>query len=439
MVAAVDVARVLLWDHMVGAVAWDETRGAATFEFDPDWLDRGLDIAPLMMPLREARRGRTRFQFPHLPPEAFHGLPGLLADSLPDRFGQALINAWLASQGRTPDSFNPVERLCTIGHRGMGALNFEPGLRTGLDRSVPVEIAALVDLAQSVLSERAGLQTNLDADSGDALREIIRVGTSAGGARPKAVLAINDETGEVRSGQVDAPAGFQPWLLKFDGVTGNNLGDPQGYGRIEYAYYLMARAAGLEMMESRLLEENGRSHFLTRRFDRTPDGGRRHLQSLCAVAHLDFNMAGSHAYEQAFQVMRTLRLDYPAAEQMFRRAVFNIVARNQDDHTKNIAFLMDEEGRWSLSPAYDVTWAYNPEGAWTSAHQMTFHGKRGGFTPDDFLVVGREMSIRHPGRVVAEVTDTVRRWPEFAAEAGVPEERSQQIAATHRLDLTPPE
>ncbi|PID81433.1 toxin HipA [bacterium DOLJORAL78_65_58] len=437
MVAPVDVARVLLWGRMVGAVAWDASRAVATFEFDPDWLDLGLDIAPLMMPLREARRGRTRFQFPHLPREAFHGLPGLLADALPDRFGQALINAWLAGQGRDPASFNPVERLCTIGHRGMGALNFEPGLRTGLDRSVPVEIAALVDLAQSVLSERAGLRANLAADSHDALQEIIRVGTSAGGARPKAVLAINDTTGEVRSGQVDAPPGFAPWLLKFDGVADNDLGDPQGFGRIEYAYYLMARAAGLEMMESRLLEENDRAHFLTRRFDRGPDGKRQHLQSLCALAHLDYNMAGSHAYEQAFQVMRALRLDYPAAEQMFRRAVFNIVARNQDDHTKNIAFLMDDDGRWSLSPAYDVTWAYNPQGAWTSAHQMTFHGKRDGFTRADITAVGREMSIRRPDRVLAEITDTVRRWPEFAAEAGVPADRARQIAATHRLELEP--
>lgn len=435
MVAPVDVARVVLWQHQVGAVAWDAGQGAATFEFDPDWLERGLDIAPLMMPLSRARRGETRFRFPHLPRETFRGLPGLLADSLPDRYGQALIDAWLAGQGRNPESFNPVERLCTIGKRGMGALTFEPGLRTGLDRSVPVQIAALTDLAQKVLARRGSLQTNLAADSQEAMREIIRVGTSAGGARPKAVLAINDATGEVRSGQVDPPSGFTPWLLKFDGVQQAGLGDPLGYGRIEFAYYLMARAAGLEMMESRLLEEGERAHFLTRRFDRTAGGERLHLQSLCALAHLDYNLAGSHAYEQAFQVMRSLRLDYPAAEQMFRRVVFNIVARNQDDHTKNIAFLMDGDGVWSLSPAYDVTYAYNPGGAWTATHQMSLRGKRDGFTAADLEAVGREMSIRRPLRLVEEVTAAVARWPEFAREAGVSARKTGAIAATHRMDL----
>lgn len=438
MVAPVDVARVVLWDQQVGAVAWNEDRRTAIFEFHPDWLDEGIDAAPLMMPLREARRGSGRFEFPHLPRDTFQGLPGMLADALPDRYGQALINAWLARQGRAPGSFNPVEKLCTIGGRGMGALTFEPGLRTGMDQSVPVEIAALVELAQGVLNQRQALTTNLADEPGAALQEIIRVGTSAGGARPKAVLAINDTTGEVRSGQVAPPPGFRSWLLKFDGVEVAGLGDPQGFGRIEFAYHHMARAAGLQMTECRLLEENGRAHFLTLRFDRTDKGGRLHLQSLCALAHLDFNMAGSHSYEQAFQVMRTLRLDYPTAEQMFRRIVFNIVARNQDDHTKNIAFLMDAEGRWTLSPAFDVTWAYNPGGAWTSSHQMTFNGKNDEFAAADFESVGHEMSIRHPLRIVDEVTEVVARWRDFAWDAGVDDETISAIAATHRLDLNRP-
>ena len=439
MVGPVETASVNLWGDQVGAVSWSEEARVATFEFTPEWLDRGLDLAPLMMPLAEARRGRTRFQFGNLPEAAFMGLPGLLADSLPDRYGHRLIDAWLARQGRTPESFSPVERLCYIGRRGMGALEFEPALRGPMDRSARVDIDELVALAQSVLSERAGLVGELSDDrphdSADALLNIIRVGTSAGGARPKAVIALNDDTGEVRSGQVDATAGFAHWLLKFDGIKDSGLGDPEGFGRIEYAYYLMAVAAGLSMSECRLLEENDRAHFMTRRFDRM-GGQRLHQQSLCALAHLDFNEAGAHSYEQAFQVMRQLRLPYPEAEQMFRRMVFNVAARNQDDHTKNIAFLMDASGRWRLSPAYDVTYAYNPQGRWTSRHQMSLNGKRDDFTMDDFLTVGREMSIRKAGRIVEEVVEAVAGWGGFAKEAAVPQKQSAAIGGTHRLTIS---
>jgi len=432
VVDKVDTALVKIWGRLAGAVAWDEGRQLATFEYDPDFLDEGLDLAPLRMPWVEARRGQARFNFPGLPRDTFRGLPGLLADALPDQFGNDIIDGWLARQGRTAESFSPVERLCYTGRRAMGALEFEPAVDSKLDKSVPVEVGELVVLARTMLSQRADLQTNLRNDTSDALLDIIRVGTSAGGGRPKAVIAVNDETDEVRSGQVEAPAGFDHWILKFDGVRDSQLGETAGYGRIEYAYYRMALACGIEMTECRLLEEADRAHFMTRRFDR-PEGGRKlHLQSLCAMAHFDFNHAGAYSYEQAFQVMRELRLPYPDAEQQYRRMVFNIIARNQDDHTKNIGFLMDPEGQWRLSPAYDVTYAYNPSGDWTSRHQMTVAGKREGFNREDLLQVGREMSINKPADVVGEVDEAVGRWGEIAGEAGVPGEKVAAIGATHR-------
>ena len=432
MVDKVDTALVKMWDRLVGAVAWDDRRRLATFEFDPDFLDEGIDLAPLRMPWAQARRSQARFNFPGLAFETFRGLPGLLADALPDQFGNSIIDAWLARQGRTAESFSPVERLCYTGRRAMGALEFEPAVAEALDQSVPVEVGELVVLARTMLDARTDLKTNLKADTPGALLDIIRVGTSAGGGRPKAVIAVNDETSEVRSGQVEAPAGFDHWILKFDGVRDSQLGEPAGYGRIEFAYHHMATACDIEMAPSRLLEESDRAHFMTRRFDR-PGGTRKlHLQSLCALGHFDFNTSGAHSYEQAFQVMRELRLPYRDAEQQYRRMVFNILARNQDDHTKNIAFLMDQEGKWRLSPAFDVTYAYNPAGDWTHRHQMTAAGKREGFTREDLLEVGRQMSVKKCADIVVEVGEAVARWPEFAHGAGVPEERSAAIGATHR-------
>lgn len=433
MVTKVDTALVKIWGRLAGAVAWDEGRQLATFEFDPDFLDQGLDLAPLKMPWAEARRSGTRFNFPGLPIPTYRGLPGLLADALPDQFGNDIIDGWLARQGRTAESFSPVERLCYTGPRAMGALEFEPAVETSLDKSVPVEVGELVVLARTMLSQRGDLKVNLHGDTSEALLDIIRVGTSAGGGRPKAVIAVNDKTDEVRSGQVAAPEGFDQWILKFDGVRDSQLGETAGYGRIEFAYYKMALACGIEMTECRLLKEADRAHFMTRRFDR-PGGDRKmHLQSLCALAHFDFNHAGAYSYEQAFQVMRELRLPYDDADQQYRRMVFNIVARNQDDHTKNIAFLMDTEGQWRLSPAFDMTYAYNPAGDWTSRHQMSVAGKREGFTLEDLLTVGRRMSINKPNDILAEVVAAVKRWPEFAETAGVPEEKASAIGRVHRL------
>ena len=433
MVEKVDTALVRMWGRLVGAVAWNDERRLATFEYDPDFLDEGLDPAPLKMPWAQARRSQARFNFPGLGFETFRGMPGLLADALPDQFGNSIIDAWLARQGRTAESFSPVERLCYTGRRAMGALEFEPVVESNLDESVPVEVGELVVLARTMLDDRAGLHANLEADASDALLDIIRVGTSAGGGRPKAVIAVNDATGEVRSGQVEAPEGFDQWILKFDGVRDSQLGETAGYGRIEFAYQLMATACGIEMTACRLLEESDRAHFMTRRFDRPGGAAKLHLQSLCAMAHFDFNAAGVYSYEQAFQVMRELRLSYSDAEQQFRRTVFNIIARNQDDHTKNIAFLMDPDGEWRLSPAFDVTYAHNPTGDWTNRHQMTLAGKRDGFTREDLLAVGREMSIKKSADIIVEVGETVGRWAEFAAAAGVPEERAAAIGGAHRV------
>jgi serine/threonine-protein kinase HipA len=430
------VAAVELWGTRIGAVALSEPSGVAAFEYEPSFLASGVQLAPLMMPLAE-----RVYSFPELPRRTFRGLPGLLADSLPDRFGNNLINTWLARQGRTPESFDAVERLCYTGQRGMGALEFMPAQGPNAQTSGSIQIAELVTLASEILSQQQGLANSfLDPKREEALQTFLRVGTSAGGARAKALIAWNPNTGEVRSGQLDAPAGFSHWLLKFDGVSGNKdkeLEDPHGYGLIELAYSRMARAAQITMSDCRLLEENGRSHFMTRRFDRDDAGNKLHMQSLGALAHFDYNEPGSYSYEQAFLVMRQLQLPMRDLEEQYRRMVFNLVARNQDDHVKNIAFLMDRTGQWSLSPAFDITWSFNPAGDWTATHQMTVNGKRDQFIRADLLAAGRSAQLKR-GRteaIVEEVIAAVRDWPRHAAEAGVPEDRYGEIQASHRLDL----
>ena len=428
------LAEVRLWGRAIGAVSIDDGAMYASFQYTPEFARSGIEVSPLMLPL-----GERVLSFPELAPGTFHGLPGMLADSLPDKFGNALIDAWLAKQGRTPASFNAIERLCYTGTRGMGALEFAPASGPRPTASRTVEIDALVRLASAVLSRRHDLQGSLADDEADhVLRDILRVGTAAGGARAKAVIAWNPATQEVRSGQITAGSGFEHWLLKFDGVTANRdreLYDPQGFGAIEYAYFLMARAAGIRMSECRLLEENGRRHFMTRRFDRTAEGGKLHLQSLGALAHLDFNQAGAHGYEQALQVIRRLGLPMEASEEQFRRMLFNLVARNQDDHVKNIAFLMDKGGRWSLSPAFDIAYSYNPDGEWTARHQMSVNGKRDGFTREDLRACAKSTPMRR-GRAEAlleEVCTAVRRWPEFASAARIPEKTQAAISAQFRL------
>ncbi len=431
------IAEVQLWGRTIGAVSLEQGREVAAFQYAPAFAGSGIELSPLVMPL-----GTRVHAFPALPRNTFHGLPGLLADSLPDRFGNALIDAWLATQGRTPEGFGAVERLCYTGGRGMGALEFAPALGPKPGKSTKIAIDALVQLASEVLTHRNNLQGHFDAAGKEkALRGILQVGTSAGGARAKAVIAWNRATNEVRSGQIAAGEGFDYWLLKFDGVAGNKdkeLEDPKGYGAIEYAYHLMTKAAGITMSECRLLEENGRRHFMTRRFDRLAGGEKLHMQSLCALAHFDFNQAGAYAYEQALLTIRQLKLPMAAVEEQFRRMVFNIVARNQDDHVKNIAFLMNKQGEWSLAPAYDVTYSYNPSGSWTATHQMTLNGKRDGFTLEDFEACAKS-SLMKRGRaktIMYEVQAAVRRWPEFAAEAQLADEWRDSIQGTYRLSLT---
>ena len=430
------VAAVELWGTRIGAVALTDSTGVAAFEYEPAFLASGIQLAPLMMPLEE-----RVYSFPELPRRTFRGLPGLLADSLPDRFGNNLINAWLARQGRTPESFDAVERLCYTGQRGMGALEFMPAQGPSAEASGSIQIADLVTLASEILSQKKGLATSFQEPERErALQTILRVGTSAGGARAKALIAWNPSTGEVRSGQLEAPPGFSHWLLKFDGVSGNKdkeLEDPQGYGLIELAYSRMARAAKITMSDCRLLEENGRRHFMTRRFDRDDAGNKLHMQSLGALAHFDYNEPGSYSYDQAFLVMRKLQLPMRDLEEQYRRMVFNLVARNQDDHVKNIAFLMDRTGQWSLSPAFDITWSFNPAGGWTATHQMSVNGKRDQFTRADLLAAGRSAQLKR-GRAEAiaeEVIAAVRDWPRFGSGAGVPEQQCSQIEASHRLNL----
>lgn len=433
------VAAVELWGTRIGAVALTAPSGVASFQYDPAFLASGIQLAPLMMPLSD-----RIFSFPELSPRTFRGLPGLLADSLPDRFGNNLINAWLARQGRSPESFDAVERLCYTGRRGMGALEFLPAQGPGAEASGAIQLAELVALASAILSRHEDLTTSLSSPEREkALQTILRVGTSAGGARAKALIAWNPDTAEVRSGHLEAPPGFSHWLLKFDGVSGNKdkeLEDPQGYGVIEYAYHKMALAAGITMSDCRLLEENGRRHFMTRRFDRDATGQKLHMQSLGALAHLDYNDPGSSSYEQALLVMHQLDLPVQAIEEQVRRMVFNLAARNQDDHVKNIAFLMDRSGTWSLAPAFDVTWSFNSQGDWTASHQMSVNGKRDQFRRDDLEAIGRVARlVRGRVRAIAlEVLAAVADWPRFASEAGVDEPVQAAIQSTHRLNLLDP-
>ena len=420
----VTLAYINIWGQRAGVVMWNENTESAVFEYEPSFERLGLNLSPILMPLNPHRS----YQFTSISKDTFMGLPGLLADALPDAYGKALLDRWLATIGR---SFaNPVERLCYQGKRSMGALEFEPAQDTFLEKDTRIEIDSLVEVAREALNQKSKLDTNLSQDRKEALINIIKVGTSAGGQRAKAVIAYNEKTQEVRSGQIDAPERFEHWLLKLDGVTNQELGDPKFYGLIEYAYYLMAKDAGIEMMPCRILPENGRSHFMTKRFDRVGGKEKLHMQTLCGIAHYDYKMLRAYSYEQAFLVMRQLRLPYFQAEEMFRRMVFNVVARNQDDHTKNISFLMDKTGKWRLSPAYDVSWSYNPEGKWTSQHQMSINNKWSNFTMDDLLTVASSMNIKSPREIIEKTIDVVAHWPVYAASLGIPKDTIEVINST---------
>jgi len=434
MVEKIDTAIIKLWNVEVGAVSWLDDQGYAVFEFSPDFFQHSWDISPLHMGIEKAMQGERLFSFPSLPKTTFLGLPGLLADALPDKFGNNIISAWLARHGRVTENFSPIERLCYTGKRGMGALEFEPVIIKKYDRPVPVEVSELVKLVQTVMEQRTQLSVNFsdsENENCDAITDILRVGTSAGGARAKAVIALNKK-GDVISGQADVPSDYDYWLLKFDGVTDLELGEPRGYGRIEYAYYLMALAAGISMTECRLLEENGRAHFMTKRFDRI-NKEKIHMQSLCGLAHYDFNQAGAYSYEQVFAIMRQLRMPKSEWIKQYRRMLFNVIARNQDDHTKNIGFIMNKKGKWSLSPAYDVNYSHNPHGRWTNQHQMSINGKRDHFTKEDLIRVGESINIPKPKAIIAEVAHAIENWSTFAKEAGINKTIIEEIGSSHRI------
>jgi serine/threonine-protein kinase HipA len=412
--------------RQIGVAYWDASRRTAIFQYLPEFVRSGVELAPLMMPLREAP-----YQFANRH-ESFSGLPGLLADCLPDVYGNTLIDDWLRQQRRSPEEFSPVERLCYVGNRGMGALEFRPGLRPDRSSAEQVHVGRLVELAAKVLADRKGLTVDLD-EAG--LNEILRVGTSAGGARAKAVVVWNEQTNEVCSGQADAPEGFQHWLLKFDGVSEafDGVRDPQGYGRIEYAYSKMAGAAGINMTECRLYEEGGRAHFMTRRFDRSDDGVKVHCASLFGIAHKPYSAPGTHnhSYENYFDVIDKLKLAPFAKLEAFRRMAFNVLGCNRDDHTKNFGFLLNEEEQWDLSPAYDITYAQNFQpGKWTATQQMSVMGKRENCSREDLITVGRQCSVATLPKLkqaINQVSDALQQWPRFAAEAGVGDEQTTQI------------
>lgn len=425
----ITTAFINIWNKRVGAIAWNTDTGLGAFEFEPSFVTSGLDLSPLKMSVAGAER--RIFSFPELrDTSTFKGLPGLLADILPDKYGKSLINAWLAKNGRPANSMNPVELLCFIGKRGMGALEFEPVVPKTNDTATKIELDSLIHIAQEILSGRQDFNTNFSNDEAKALTDILKIGSSAGGARAKAVIAFNPDTKEIRSGQADAPKGFTHWLLKFDGVTDEQLGTSSGYGRVEMAYHLMAKEAGIEMTECRLLEENGRAHFMTRRFDREHGKGKLHVQSFCAIAHYDFNEVTYFSYEQLFETMRTMLLPYTDAEQLYRRMVFNIMARNCDDHTKNFSFIMDKAGKWKLAPAFDVCHSYRPGSTWVSQHSLSINGKRQNITRDDLLEVAKNMNIKKAEAIINQVNDVVSRWNNFAVQTNVKDDLKDAINKT---------
>ncbi len=428
----ITTAYVNIWNTRVGAVAWNEEAGTATFRYDPVFVQSDLNLSPLMMPLDATRN----YTFPdHRNTSTFKGLPGLLADVLPDKYGNALINQWLLRNGRPPNSMNPVEMLCLMGERGMGALEFEPSVPESMGTSIPLALDELIDITSKIISGRQAFLTDLKPDQERALQAILKIGTSAGGARAKALIAFNKKSLEVRSGQTQAPEGFEHYLIKFDGIEDEQLGTSWGYGRVEMAYYKMALDADIDMMESELLEENDRAHFLTKRFDRVQGQGKIHVQSFCAMRHYDFKDIALYSYEDLFETMRMLALPYPQAEQLFRRMVFNVISRNCDDHTKNFAFTMNPGGEWSLAPAFDVCHAYRPDSMWVGQHCLSVNGKRNHITSTDLLEVAKKMNIKRAGSILEQVDEVVSRWPHFAEEQKVEPALRDAIQSTFvRMD-----
>lgn len=425
----VDIARVNLYGQPVGTFRWDNNRQLAHFEYADSFIGKGLEPSPILMPVRQGRV----YSFSDIGRETFNGLPGMLADSLPDTYGRALFDRWLALTGRS--SGNAVETLCYLGKRCMGALEFEPAMDAPYSPDVRIELDSLVEVASEALSKKEEFGANLEEDKKAAIAEIVRLGTSAGGQRAKAIIAYNPSTGEVRSGQIEAPEGFDYYLIKLDGVTAEaGFRETQNFGRLEYSFYRLVKECGIEMSDCSLIKENGRAHFLTKRFDRQ-NGEKIHMQTLCGIAHYDYRNPRSYSYEQAFNVMRALRLPYSQAQEMFRRLVFNVVIRNQDDHTKNISFLMDRKGKWTLSPAYDMGFAYNPKGGWTAQHQMSINGKFDDITRQDLLEFAKRNNIKEATEIIDRIAEVSSRWPLLARECEVPQPMIDAIMPNLKLSI----
>jgi serine/threonine-protein kinase HipA len=427
----VDVAEVKIWGEFAGAIRWDESQQLGSFQYNSRFLEKGWNLSPIKMPISQ---GTRIYSFPQLrkqrgeTEDAFKGLPGLLSDALPDKYGNKLINAWLAQQGRSANSMNPVEKLCFIGTRGMGALEFEPAQIRKNVKTFSLELDSLIEVAKKMLNERQAFSAKLNRNEEKAMMDILKIGTSAGGARPKAVIAFNPKTREVRSGQGNVPNGFEHWLLKLDGVSGEQFGESSGWGRVEYAYYLMAKDCGIHINECQLFEENGRAHFMTKRFDREGNT-KHHIQSLCGIQHYDFNDMYGYSYEQVFQTMRLLRLTYPEAEEMFRRMVFNVLATNYDDHTKNFSFMLKKDEKWQLSPAYDLCYSYDPTNHWVNKQTLSVNGKRLNINKSDLMTIANDNNIKKGEHIIDEINTTIKDWERYADQAELRNDLRKRIAS----------
>ncbi|MCF2950338.1 type II toxin-antitoxin system HipA family toxin [Paraglaciecola aquimarina] len=436
-----EVITVKYQDHDVGAVSYDTDKQLGAFEYFPSFVKTGIQLSPIKMPLSD-----KIYSFSELDHHTFKGLPGLIADSLPDDFGNAVMNAWIASQGKSTADISPLQRLQYTGTRGMGALTFAPAYRRkNLNASQSIQVESLVAIAQDVLNKRAEFQVNL-ANQGQqdtqAMLSLLSVGMSAGGARPKAVLAFSQDFSQVRSGQTNAPSGFTHYLMKFDGVSEHNknqetFGDPLGYGAMEYTYYLMAKKCGINMMPCHLLNEGKRRHFITQRFDRIGNN-KVHMQTLNGIEHVSYKKIGSYSYAELFGTARKLGLSPDDAIQIFKRMVFNVIARNHDDHAKNFAFVLDKQDKWQLSPAYDLAYSYKPDSHWVSKHWMTLNGKQDNFTRDDFYSF-KKISPLFNKRTINDILDNtkevVSKWPKLAKEQAVPSSLIKEINQNLRLTI----
>lgn len=421
----IPVIEVRAWGKLVGALAPDPKIGYYVFAYDPSWRRSRIELAPLTMSLNNRQES---FVFPSLPEATFRRLPALFADALPDDFGNALIDAWMAEHGTTKAEITTLDRLAYMGKRGMGALEFKPALGSHRESAAPLQMKSLVEEARKAVEG----DLSADAHAQAALANIIRVGTSAGGARAKAVIAWNPKTKQIRSGQFEMALGFEPWILKFDGIGKDfELGTGGDYGRTEFAYYKMATQAGITMSQCRLLEENGRAHFMTRRFDRDVVKGKtikHHVQTLCAMNHLDYKQRGTHSYSQLFMTAADVGLGDESVQQVFLRMAFNVMSRNYDDHTKNFSFILKEGQGWELAPAYDITHAHNPRGEWTYQHLMSVNGKFDGITRADLMAEADRFGVPKPEELLTDVRSALANWPEHAKEARLDKNKEDELA-----------